>query len=590
MQISRREMMQAGGLTVLGALSLSGCDGSGGPGASTSTSSGGASSTTPAAGGLPKAVDRRAWRYDADHDVYYQLSCTYVAKPQAPELETLAVLVPGRYLHGTPNGDGTYTVSVDGSGTVGGHTAQTAPIAMPVDTPGYAGQRPMNSYSYDDAAELLEAGLVYVHAGVRGQDTQSSSYTGNAPWGVVDLKSAVRFLRYSSETVPGDKDAIYVFGHSGGGAQSAIMGASGDSELYAPYLTALGAVMVDARGHKVSDAVAGAMCWCPITTLDWADAAYEWNMGQFATTGTRADGTWTKKYSSDLAEAFAGYQSSLGLKDSAGKELTLTRSDSGTYLAGSYYDHLVKVVEDSLNAFLGYTTFPYTPDDTQSAGMGGAEGANPSGSGASFASVDAYLAHLNEETEWVTYDPSSRKATVTNLAGFVRSQKKPTKDVGAFDGVDRGALENVVMGLGTGRLHFSRPSADVVKAHQATYDGLPGWQSGEEAAQYDGDLARTDGVGTGVPRRVDMYNPLYYLARSSKGFGTSTVSPHWRIRTGIMQGDTASTTEVNLALALENLGGRTVDFATVWGRGHVPAETTGTPTTNFVAWVKKMRG
>ncbi|WP_210115780.1 hypothetical protein [Acidipropionibacterium timonense] len=53
-----------------------------------------------------------------------------------------------------------------------------------------------------------------------------------------------------------------------------------------------------------------------------------------------------------------------------------------------------------------------------------------------------------------------------------------------------------------------------------------------------------------------------------------------------MQGDTASTTEVNLALALANLG-LDVDFATVWGLGHTQAETTGDATTNFIAWVKK---
>jgi hypothetical protein len=39
--------------------------------------------------------------------------------------------------------------------------------------------------------------------------------------------------------------------------------------------------MKDASGAAISDAVAGSMCWCPITSLDYADEAYEWNMGQF---------------------------------------------------------------------------------------------------------------------------------------------------------------------------------------------------------------------------------------------------------------------------------------------------------------------
>jgi hypothetical protein len=31
-------------------------------------------------------------------------------------------------------------------------------------------------------------------------------------------------------------DSIFTFGMSGGGAQSALVGATGDSELYTPYL------------------------------------------------------------------------------------------------------------------------------------------------------------------------------------------------------------------------------------------------------------------------------------------------------------------------------------------------------------------
>ncbi|MEU4243631.1 hypothetical protein [Actinoplanes sp. NPDC026619] len=74
---------------------------------------------------------------------------------------------------------------------------------------------------------------------------------------------------------------------------------------------------------------------------------------------------------------------------------------------------------------------------------------------------------------------------------------------------------------------------------------------------------------------------------SYEGDKKATVAPHWRIRTGIMQGDTANTTEVNLALALQNLGGTDVDFATVWGLGHTMAERTGDAATNFIAWVKE---
>jgi hypothetical protein len=43
-------------------------------------------------------------------------------------------------------------------------------------------------------------------------------------------------------------------------------------------------------------------------------------------------------------------------------------------------------------------------------------------------------------------------------------------------------------------------------------------------------------------------------------------------RPGIAQGDTANTTEINVALALQTYGIDTVDFETVWGLGHTMAQ------------------
>ena len=527
----------------------------------------------------------------------------------------MGIYVPGAYLTGTDNGNGTYTATVNASGAVGGFTATTAPTVFPVNTPGYSAQKPPTEYSYDTIKAYMEAGFVYVHAGLRGKDSNSQTYSGNAPWGVADLKAAVRYRRYNASSVPGDAAKVYVFGHSGGGAQSAVAGASGDSGLFAPYLAALGAATTDADGKALSDAVAGAMCWCPITTLDSANAAYEWNMGQFASSGTRAEGTWTKAYSQDLAAAFPTYLNALGLTDADDKPLTLESSSKGTYLAGSYYDHLVAVIQKSLNDFLAATTFPYTPSSTEMAGMGPGGGGAPAGDAPSDAgsggetppeqsspadggpdgqassetttynTVEEYIASLNSSSQWVTYDASTNTATITGLEGFVTSQKNASKDVGAFDGVDRAQTENLVMGSGESKLHFSSSSREVISKGQSRYSALAGWSEDYGTAAYEKDLATKDSVGTDLATRVSMYDPLYYLTQGSQGRGTSTVAPAWRIRTGITQGDTASTVEVNLALALQQAGAGSVDFATIWGQGHTMAELTGTGEENFIAWV-----
>ena len=587
MNLSRRTVLTALPAAA-GVLGLGACS----SGGTASQASATASSQAPTDPKL--TLDSAAWRYDATGDVYYQLGLSYVATPQASDYETLGIYVPGAYFTGTDNGNGTYTATINASGAVGSFTAATAPTVLPVNTPGYSAQKPPSEYSYDTIKAYMEAGFIYVHAGLRGKDSNSQTYSGNAPWGVTDLKAAVRYRRYNAASIPGDAAKVYVFGHSGGGAQSAVAGASGDSGLFATYLAALGAATTDTSGKALSDAVAGAMCWCPITTLDSANAAYEWNMGQFASSGTRAEGTWTRAYSQDLAAAFPAYLNELKLTDSDGKPLSLESSSKGTYLAGSYYDHLVAVIQKSLNDFLSATSFPYTPSSTEMAGMGPGGGGAPSGGGpdgqsssetTTYNTVEEYIASLNSSSQWVAYDASTNTATITGLEGFVTSQKNASKDVGAFDGVDRAQTENLVMGSGENKLHFSSSSREVISKGQSKYSSLSGWSNDYGVAAYEKDLATKDSVGTDMATRVSMYDPLYYLTQDSKGRGTSTIAPAWRIRTGITQGDTASTVEVNLALALQQAGADSVDFATIWGQGHTMAELTGTGEENFIAWV-----
>ncbi|MDY6307009.1 MAG: hypothetical protein SPL71_02975 [Oribacterium sp.] len=183
-----------------------------------------------------------------------------------------------------------------------------------------------------------------------------------APAGVTDLKAAIRYIRYNSGNIAGNTDAIFSFGMSGGGAQSALLGVTGDSALYDDYLEAIGAVT------GVSDAVLGSQAWCPITSLDSADEAYEWNMGN-----TRSGlSDEEQAISDDLTAAYADYINALGLTDADGTVLTLEESDDGRYQAGTYYEFIKETIEESLNNFLSDTTFPYDSESANehSAGMG----------------------------------------------------------------------------------------------------------------------------------------------------------------------------------------------------------------------------
>ena len=553
------------------------------------------------------AFDMSAWNYDEVNNVYWQIGVPYVTNPAATEYETLGIYVPGAYLTATANGDGTYTAAVNKAGAVNGFTASTAPIVFSVNTPGYSAQAAPTAYSYEEVSSYLEAGFVYVAAGMRGRDNGYDSsgalnYSGGAPWGVTDLKAAIRYTRYNADVLPGNTDSVFVFGMSGGGAQSAVIGASGDSTLYTPYLESIGAAMTSADGQTLSDAVTGVMAWCPITSLDQADEAYEWNMGQYSSSGTRADGTFTAALSDDLATAYADYINQLGLTDANGNALVLEASSNGIYAAGSYYDYVVNTIQTSLNNFLADTTFPYTPS---AGGFGGGmaggtpptEGTRPAdampgnantatSSSTTYDTVQAYIDSLNVNGAWVTYDAATNTATVTSLAGFVNSQKNPSKSVAAFDDLNRGQAENNVFGNDENdSLHFDGVLADLLANNTARYAASTDWDASVVDA-YAMDLKAVDSLGNSIATRVNMYNPMYYLVSSYAGYQTSTVAPNWRINTGIAQGDTANTVEINLALALQHYTGvKVVDFTTVWGQGHTMAERTGNSTDNFIAWV-----
>lgn len=530
------------------------------------------------------SFDNAAWQYDEANDIYWQVGVVYVANPASLDYETLGIYVPGAYLEASDNGDGTYTASVKSDAQVGQFTAATATYVLPVNTPGYnASQAP--TWLADGIASYTQAGMIYLQPGIRGRDnttdSQGQEVVGGAPWGVTDLKAAIRYVRYNKDVLPGDTDKIVSFGHSGGGAQSAVLGASGDSTLYNPYLEALGAAMKDKEGNPISDAPYGTMTWSPITSLGYADAAYEWNLGQFADSETRAEGTFTQALSQDLAKEYANYLNQLGLKHE-GQALTLTESSQGIYTQGSYVTYLEGVVNQSLNNFLADTSFPYTSD-----------GAGPGGSTESvtYETAQAYIDSLNAETQWVTYDAAANRAKISSLADFAKYVKTASKSVPAFDALDRSLAENAVFGVAdANELHFDQVVARLLKNNKAKYESLTDWNS-QYVTDFESDLAKTDSLGKTIAERQDLYNPMFYLTSAYSGYQTSKLAPHWRIRSGLSQGDTALTVETNLALALENQANgavKSVDFATVWGQGNTTAERTGHASANFIQWVQEI--
>ena len=510
-------------------------------------------------------IDNSNWHYDKENNIYYQLGIPYCANPENSKYESLAIYVPGDYFNGIENPNGTYSCSVINS-NVGNFTASNAPIVMPINTPGYSAHLCPKTYNPNDVKTFTDAGLIYVDAGCRGKEN-GYNFSGGAPWGVADLKAAVLYLRFNGDTLPGDSERIFAFGHSGGGAQSAILGASGDSDLYVPYLESIGAALVDRNGNKLSDSICGAMCWCPITSLDSADEAYEWAMGQYSSSGTRGNDTWTGALSDDMASAYAKYINSLKLKGN-GHTLSLEGANDGIYTSGSYYDYMLSVVEGSLNNFLKDTKFPYTSKSQ------------------TYQTPQDYIDSLNGDEEWIIYNSSTNTAHIASIGSFVNHCKSPSKDVGAFDDLGKAQAENDLFGNDEkDSLHFDATMTNLLKANGDKYSEYSDYNP-LHADEYASDLTQVDKLNSTIENRSNMYNPMYYLCSYYDGSGDSHPAKYWRINSGIEQGDTSFTVEANLALALEDCGDvDSVEFNPVWGKGHTQAERYGSPDANFINWI-----
>jgi BD-FAE len=208
--------------------------------------------------------------------------------------------------------------------------AANAPILFNIKVGGYVSVNnarstaEMNDRSDPRADFALASGYVVVTPGCRGRDNVSKdgTYYGKAPAAIVDLKAAVRYIHHNKGVIPGNTDKIVSVGCSAGGALSALLGSSGNSNLFDKYLKEIGAA-------DEKDNIYACACYSPITDLDHSDMAYEWMYGLIPARSGLVD----QKLSKQLKADFAEYQKSLNLQ---GKD------NFGILTAENYQNYLVK--------------------------------------------------------------------------------------------------------------------------------------------------------------------------------------------------------------------------------------------------------
>ncbi|ANF97085.1 subtype B tannase [Paenibacillus bovis] len=417
----------------------------------------------------------------------------YVSNPVDTKYEIMNIYVPEQYYEG---------------GTIGSYSADTAPIFFPNSIGGYMPAEPgspgQGMGGGNNAALLaLSKGYVVASPGARGRTTQdeSGTYTGKAPAAIVDLKAAVRYLRHNDKIMPGDAEKIISNGTSAGGALSALLGASGNNPDYEPYLQAIGAA--DER-----DDIFAVSAYTPITNLDNANAAYEWEfsgINDYSKLEISTDtdyhiqrktvkGTLTAdqiQVSNELSAMFPAYVNSLNLKNANGNALTLDENGEGTFR-----DYLKSLVISSAQKALDSGT------------------------------------DLSDKS-WITI--SNGKVTDINYDQYVQYLGR-MKTPGAFDALDLSAGENQLFGTATtDTQHFT----EYAQAHSTVADST-----------------MADAT------TIKLMNPMNYIGTES-----TDTSKNWRIRFGTKDSDTANAISAILATTLKNKG-YAVDFALPWDVPH----------------------
>lgn len=347
----------------------------------------------------------------------------YVSNPVDTNYQKINIYIPEVYFTGgNINGYNSKTAPVFYPNKVGGYMPARPATLIPVNERGPAGEMP------NTVAFMLSKGYVVASAGARGRNLQdlNGKYTGKAPAGLVDLKAAVRYLKYNDAQMPGDAGKIISSGTSAGGAMSALLGATANHPDYESYLKELGAA-------DATDEIFAAQCYCPIINLENSDAAYEWQFNGINTFEGRqrpaASATSNElsveqiKISEDLKVSFPAYVNNLGLKDKDGKSLILNSDGNGSF------KDLVK---------------SYVIRSAQKALDNGTD-------------LSAY--------SWIQV--KDRKVVDLDYGSYIQYMKR-MKTPPAFDGLDLSTPENQLFGTAiTDKLHFTEYSYMNSKANGA---------------------------------------------------------------------------------------------------------------------------
>lgn len=433
-------------------------------------------------------LDEKTLKYRAFENIIY------VNNPIDTNFQKLSIFVPETYYEGN---------------SIGNYNLNTAPIFFPNTVGGYmpgAPEKPgINKFINKPNATFyaLLHGYIVVSPGARGRGLKDKNgkFTGTAPACIVDLKAAVRYLRHNKNIIPGNVEKIISNGTSAGGALSALLGSTGNHPDYESYLKELGAA-------DEKDDIFASSCYCPITNLENADKAYEWEFCGIndyhkmkferieesrkpkLVPISREMNELQIELSKELKSLFPEYLNKLNLISSNDTLLTIDSEGNGTF-KDYIKSFVIKSAQKELN-----------------------KGKN--------------LSYL----KWITI--VNNEVTDVDFDKFIKFRTR-MKDTPAFDNISMGTPENEL--FGTPEIQY-RHFTEFSKNHSIVNGELS-----EEA-------------------QIKLMNPMNYISDNS-----CTTAKNFRIRHGAIDRDTSLAISAILAVTLE-MNGVNVDYDLPWGIPH----------------------
>ena len=234
---------------------------------------------------------------------------SYVKNPKNADIQLLNFYVPEPYFRGEK---------------IGEWTKDNAPIFLINSSQQFLTQKPENEKS-PVLLSALKNGFMVASIGVRGKNAkgEDAKFSGKAPNGIVDLKAAVQFLHANDEKLLGDAKKIIAYGKGTVAGEVLVLGTSTANQDFNNYLEELG---VEGEDNSVFAVIA----YSPITNLENADAAYEWQFGgKNIPPKSLDDGKMAA--SEELRAQFTEYLNNLNLSDEQGNALKVNPDGSGTF-------------------------------------------------------------------------------------------------------------------------------------------------------------------------------------------------------------------------------------------------------------------